>query len=80
VVELAEADLLVRSLGGRDISWPPSLSGSSVSSGVSREGEMGVRGYADKTPGGIACGLLLTRPGGIMQISRRGWGCGCRVG
>jgi hypothetical protein len=43
VEECADVDLLVPSLGGRDISWLLSPSGSSPPLGVSREGEIGMR-------------------------------------
>ena len=42
--EWTDVDLLVPSLGERDISGLSFLSGSPWLSGVSREGEMGVRG------------------------------------
>jgi hypothetical protein len=44
VEEWTDVDLLVPSLGERDIFWLLSLSGSSWLLGVSREGERGVRG------------------------------------
>jgi hypothetical protein len=44
VEEWTDVDLLVPSLGERDISWLSFLSGWSPPLGVSREGEMGMRG------------------------------------